>query len=88
MVPASGATGAMGTGRCCGHRNVCAGNSVSGHIRSAVWMLLWPRKGEPAEEAEEVKEWGDLDTHEEDYKMNVDMMENLSKFICPPFGHF
>lgn len=61
MVPVSGATGAVGPGRCCGHRSVCAGNSVSGRLRSAVWMLLWPRRKEPEEE---VEKWGDLDAYE------------------------
>ncbi len=50
----------MGAGRPCGHRSVCAGNSVSGRLRSAVWMLLRPKKTEPEEEAEEPEGRGDL----------------------------
>lgn len=63
MVPVSAATGAMGSGRCCGHWIVCAGDSVSGHIRSAVRMLL---QWEPEEEAEEDEGWGDLEACERD----------------------
>lgn len=59
MVPVSVASGAMGSRRCCGHRTVCADNSVSGHLCSAVRML-WPERKEAEEEEEEG--WGDLDT--------------------------
>ena len=54
MVPVPDATGAMGSGRCCGHSRVCAGDSVSGRVRPAVRMLL---QREPEEEDEG---WGDL----------------------------
>lgn len=62
MVPVSSASRAVGTGWSCGHRRVRAWNAVSGYLRSAVWMLLWPREREPEKaEAEEVKGCGDLD---------------------------
>lgn len=62
MVPVSAASGAMGAGWSCGHSSVCAGNSVSGRLRSAVWMLLRPSRREAEEEeAKEVKAgWSDL----------------------------
>lgn len=63
MVSVSAASGAVGTGRFCGHRSVCAGNSVPGHIRAAVWVLLQPER-EPEEEAE-IKGGSDLDVCEE-----------------------
>lgn len=58
MVPVPVASGAMGSGRYCGDRTVCADNSVSGHLCSAVRMLR-PKRKEAEEEAEEG--WGDLD---------------------------
>lgn len=58
MGPVSAASGAVGTGRSCGHRSVCAGNSVSGCLCSSVWLLLRPERRE--QEEEEVREWGDL----------------------------
>lgn len=65
MVRLSAASGAMGAGWCCGHGGVCAGNSVFGRLRSAVWMLLRESRREPEEEEEEAEEvkarWSDLD---------------------------
>lgn len=60
MVPVSVASGAVGTGWCCGHRSVCAGNSVSDGLCSALWMLLRPRRKQPTEEAEEGEGWSAL----------------------------
>ena len=85
MVPVSAASGTMGTGWCCGHRSVCARNSISGRLCSAVRMLLWPCRTEPEEEeeAEEVKAgWSDLDMRVDlalYSKINVDKMGNLFK---------
>lgn len=65
MVPAPAASGAVGTGRYCGHRAVRADSPVSGHLRSALWMLLRPKSREPEEEAEDkVAGWGHLNTCE------------------------
>lgn len=46
MVPGSAAEGAMGSGWRCGHGTVCTYNSVSGHLRCVVRMLLQPKSGE------------------------------------------
>lgn len=63
MVPVPTPPGAVGAGRCCGHRTVCTWNFVSGCFRPAVRMLLQPSAREPyeEEEAEEDREHGDLD---------------------------
>ena len=93
VVPASGESGALGTGWCCGHRIVCAGNPVFGRLRSGVWMLLQLNRREPEEE-EDKEAWSDLDEWEElshcrlYSKMNVVKMENLLEFNCPPVDHF
>lgn len=55
MVPAPGAPGAVGTGWFSCHGTVCADSSVSGYLRSALWMLLQPKQPE-----EEVAGWGHL----------------------------
>lgn len=64
MVPPPAASGAVGAGRCCGHRSVCAGNSVSGCLRPAIRMLLHPTARGPQEE-EDIEGRGDLDGCEE-----------------------
>lgn len=60
MVPASGASGSVGTRWSCGHRTVHAANCVSDPLRSVVWMLLQPTG------TEEKEGWGDLSTYERD----------------------
>lgn len=67
MVPVSSTTGAVGTGWFCGHWSVRFGNSVSGNLRSSVWMLLqpWRRKTKQEEATEEVKGHSDLDVWRE-----------------------
>lgn len=60
LVPASSASGAVGSRWSCGHRTVRVDSSVYDHLRSAVRMLLQPSRKQPGEEAEE--EHCDLDT--------------------------
>lgn len=55
VVPSSYASGAVGTGWYCRHWSVCPGNSLSGHLCSAVWMLLQLRRREDKEKEEEFK---------------------------------
>lgn len=50
VVPAPGAAGAVGPGRRGGHRDIRAGDSVSGGLRPAVRMLLRPRETDEEEE--------------------------------------
>lgn len=60
MGPISAASGAVGPGRHCDHGTVCADNFVSGHLCSALWMLLQLRTRDTKEEA--TQGWTDLET--------------------------